>query len=254
MTDRRPRTRLHHDAPLAIGQAATLDRDRAHYLRNVLRLAPGDRVALFNARDGEVAAEIESLSKREASLRPVARTRDPMPPVGADLWLLFAPVKKAAIDMIVEKATELGVTRVVPVMTRHTDVQRVNCGRLSATAREAAEQCERLDVPAVDPPARLEAVLADWPTDRVLAVCAESGEAAPVAEAARALAGRPAALLTGPEGGFADAELDLLRQLPFVRPVGLGPRVLRAETAVLAAIAVWQALGPEAELRPPGRG
>lgn len=254
MADRRPRTRLHHDASLAIGQAATLDRDRAHYLRNVLRLAPGDHVALFNAWDGEVAAEIEALSKREATLRPVARIRDPVPPGGTDLWLLFAPVKKSAIDMIVEKATELGVTRIVPVLTRHTDVQRVNLDRLVANAREAAEQCERLDIPAIDPPAPLEAVLADWPAGRVLAVCAESGEAAPVAEVARTLAGHPAALLAGPEGGFADAELDLLRQLPFVRPVGLGPRVLRAETAVLAAISVWQALGPEAALRPPGRG
>lgn len=251
--DRRPRTRLYADVPLAPERPVTLDRDRAHYLRNVLRLAPGDRVALFNPRDGEVVATIAALSKQAVTLRPIERIRGPAVPAPADLWLLFAPVKKAAVDMIVAKATELGVARLRPVPTRHTDVPRINLDRLAANAREAAEQCERLDVPAIDPPAPIDAVLDGWPRERMLVVCAESGEAEPVAAVARRLAGRPAAILAGPEGGFADAELDLLRQLPFVRPVGLGPRVLRAETAALAAIAVWQAHAADAALRPPGR-
>jgi 16S rRNA (uracil1498-N3)-methyltransferase len=161
-----------------------------------------------------------------------------------DVWLLFAPVKRARIDLIVEKATELGATRLMPVITRRTTVARVNLERLGAIAIEAAEQCERLSVPVVEPQAPLDAVLARWPAGRTLFVADEAGGGAPLGQVlGQGLDGaRPKswALLIGPEGGFAQAELDALRQFQFVTPVGLGPRVLRADTAVTAALAVVQ--------------
>ncbi len=257
-----PRTRLFVDQPLESGRAVGLDHERAHYLRHVLRLDRGDVIAVFNGRDGEWTAAIEGFGKGWCSLQVVERRRG-QPPDGADLWLLFAPIKRGRIDAVAEKASELGVSRIWPVFTRHTDSQRVNVDRLRANAVEAAEQSERLDVPELAEPAPLAGVLECWPTDRVLFLCAESGDATPIAAAVQARAGRPAAFLVGPEGGFAQAELDELRRCPFVVPVGLGPRVLRADTAAFAALACWQAVvgdwaeggeGRVADRRPPFRG
>ncbi len=251
------RTRLHIEAPLAAGAGVELDSDQGHYLRHVLRLQRGAGVALFNARDGEWRAVIDGFTKDRCRLAVESRRRPPEPPE-PELWLLFAPLKRARLELMVEKATELGVTRLVPVPTRHTDIGRVNAERLAAIAREAAEQCERLSVPEISRPVPFFQLLSDWPGLPLL-VCAESGAARPLAAAAAGLPPGPVAFLVGPEGGFANSELDELARQPFVVPVGLGPRVLRAETAALAALACWQALrgdwsdGGGGDVRPPFR-
>jgi 16S rRNA (uracil1498-N3)-methyltransferase len=237
--DRGPKWRLFTTADLASGGDITLDAARAHYLRNVLRLGPGDEVALFNGRDGEFRATISRLGKSEAALMAGERLRAQAPE--PDVWLLFAPIKRQAIDLLAEKATELGVARLMPVITRHTDVTRVATERLAAIAIEAAEQCGRLTVPAVDAPQKLDQIIAGWKDARRLYVCAEQGAAEPIAQIAAAAAKAPFALLVGPEGGFAASELDHLRNLAFVSALDLGPRILRAETAALAALAILQA-------------
>jgi 16S rRNA (uracil1498-N3)-methyltransferase len=234
-----PKTRLFVENELADGVSVGLDAARAHFLKSVLRLPPGANVALFNGRDGEFLARIDGFGKGWCSvtvgrrLRP--QTADP------DLWLVFAPVKRARIDFIAEKATELGVSALLPVFTERTVVDRVNVDRLRANAVEAAEQTERLSVPAVREPQLLATLLAGWPAGRRLLLCDETGTAPPAVEALAGAAG-PWAILVGPEGGFAPAELDGLRNLAFVTPAGLGPRVLRSDTAALAALAVFQAL------------
>jgi 16S rRNA (uracil1498-N3)-methyltransferase len=233
------KTRLFVDADLAIRGVVTLDGDRAHFLRNVLRLKTGDRVALFNGRDGEWSAGIAELGKRAASLEVGERLRDIQPE--ADIWLAFAPIKRARIDFVAEKATELGVSVLWPVFTRYTAMDRVNLERLRANAIEAAEQCGRLNVPEVREPVRFEEMLDLWPVERRLICCDETGVGAPILDAIGDLAPGPAGLLIGPEGGLANEELDRLDKTPNVCRVGLGPRILRAETAALAALACWQA-------------
>ncbi len=248
-------TRLFVDAPLAPGATVELDVDRAHYLRNVLRLQPGAAVALFNGRDGEWSARIERLAKAAATVAVDAQTRPQ--DVAADLWLLFAPIKRTRIDLVAEKATELGVAALRPVLTQHTAVERVSLDRLRAIAMEAAEQCERLSVPTLLEPVALDRLMIDWPVERRLVVCAEADEAVPIAAALRPYAESPAgnrgpwAILVGPEGGFARSELDALRKLPFVIAVSLGPRILRADTAAVAALACWQAMLGDGHHRPP---
>jgi 16S rRNA (uracil1498-N3)-methyltransferase len=181
------------------------------------------------------------------------------PPVGEeppDLWLVAAPIKRSASDRLAEKATELGVAVLQPVTTQHTAVDRVNAERLRAIAIEAAEQCERLTVPEIRPTVSLKKLLEAWPPQRRLLLCAEAGDARPIAEVLldRAMAAAaPWAVMIGPEGGFARSELDALTKLPFVMPVGLGPRILRADTAALAALACWQAILGDGRQRPPHR-
>lgn len=235
-------TRLYVDAPLAAGGMVALGQDQAHYLKNVLRLGPGEAVALFNGRDGEWRAEIASVAKKSADLAVLDRTRPQRPE--PDVWLAFAPIKRARIDFTAQKATELGASLLWPVMTRHTMVDRVNVERLRANAVEAAEQSDRLTVPEVREPLKLDALIDAWPADRTLVLADETG-GPPIAEALapfRDRTGSKAGFLIGPEGGFAEPELDRLRNLPFVTPVSLGARLLRADTAALAVLAVWQAL------------
>ncbi|GHD57130.1 ribosomal RNA small subunit methyltransferase E [Thalassobaculum fulvum] len=239
-------TRLYVTAPLAEGVAVELDGGQAHYLRSVLRLGPGEAVALFNGRDGEWLARIDGLAKSRATLTAERRTRDQRPE--PDLWLAFAPIKRARIDFTAQKAAELGVSVLWPIMTRRTMVDRVNTDRLAANAVEAAEQSERLTVPEVREPTTLDRMIEQWPADRPMLLCDETGAAGGVPGIAEALAAagpamrQRAGFVIGPEGGFAEEELDRLRSLPFVTAVGLGPRLLRADTAALAALAVWQAV------------
>jgi 16S rRNA (uracil1498-N3)-methyltransferase len=242
MEDTDVAARLFVTAPLVEGGVVPLDADQVHYLRSVLRLAAGGKVALFNGRDGEWLGAIDGFSKHAGTVRLVCETRHQHAEI--DIWLLFAPVKRTRIDLIAEKATELGATRLMPVFTRRTIVSRVNTDRLRANAREAAEQTERLSIPIVAEPQSLEQALADFPAGRRLLLCDETGGAPPIATLllASGTAATQWAILVGPEGGFAPDELDALKNLPFVTPVGLGPRVLRADTAALAALAVFQAL------------
>jgi 16S rRNA (uracil1498-N3)-methyltransferase len=208
-----------------------------------MRAKVGEHVRLFNGRDGEWRARLAEVGKRSCVLECETQTL-PQRAV-PDLWLVFAPVKRARIDYLVEKATELGVAALYPVRTQRTIVERVNLERLQANAVEAAEQTERLTVPKVHPPETLTALIASWPQTRRLIVCDERGRAPPIANVVAGLRERlaaGAAVLIGPEGGFTETELDGLANLPFVNAVSLGPRILRADTAALAALAVFQAL------------
>lgn len=249
-----PDPRLFIDTPLAAGARITLERDQAHYLVNVMRREAGSGVRVFNGRDGEWQGVLAEVSKRAAVLEITVQLREQ---AGVpDLTLCFAPVKKARTDFIVEKATELGAARIRPVITRRTQSERVRTDRLQAIAREAAEQTERLCLPEIAEPVSLDQLLDQWPADARLVFCDEAGEgegegpwggpdgrARPMAEMLRREgdAGGPWAILIGPEGGFAPEERDRLRGLDFVRPVTLGPRILRADTAALAALTLWQA-------------
>ena len=241
--------RLFVDADLSAGASLALDTPQAHYLLNVLRRGAGDSLRLFNGRDGEWQARIESAGRGRCTVLVAERTAE-QPSGESDLWLLFAPVKRAPIDMIATKATELGVSALWPVFTRHTAVTRVNSNRLRANAIEAAEQTGRLSVPEIMEPKSLGDVLASWPADRSLMVCDETGAAPPIADALKDQRAGKWAVLIGPEGGFAQSELDGLAKLPFVTRVGLGPRVLRADTAAIAALACFQALA--GDWRAPG--
>lgn len=231
--------RLFIDAPLVEGEPIAATPGQAHYLGGVMRRGAGDPVLLFNGRDGEWAARIDSLRKDRATFLPERRTRPQAEPPA--VTLVVAALKRDAMDLIAEKATELGVARIQPVVTRRSITDRVNGDRLLAIAREAAEQSERLSVPAIAPALPLHAVLDAWDPAIPLLAAAERRAAPPLAQRAARLS-PPYALLIGPEGGFERAELDDLLRRPFVAPTGLGPRILRAETAALAGLAVLQAV------------
>ncbi len=222
--------------PLAPGAVIDLAPGQAHHLRTVLRLGAGAAVAAFNATDGEWLCRSTEIARDRGRLA-VERLMRPAE-AEADLWLVFAPIKRARLDWLVEKATELGVGALLPVWTQRTQTERLNLERLRAHAVAAAEQSERLSVPELHEPQALDRVLAGWPAERRLVVCDETGGGEPIGAAVARLGPGPTALLTGPEGGFAETELDALGKLSFVTRVGLGPRVLRADTAALAALAV----------------
>jgi 16S rRNA (uracil1498-N3)-methyltransferase len=230
-------TRLYTEAALSPSGALQLGEAQTHFLAHVLRAKVGDHVRLFNGRDGEWRARVSDVAKRAVTLAVEAQTR---PQAGVpDLWLLLAPIKKTPLDYIVQKATELGVARIQPVITRRTIVERVNSERMLANAVEAAEQSGRLCVPEIKAPIALDKAFADWNANRHLMFCDEGG--APPASQSLTKAGRGLwAILTGPEGGFDPAEREMIRALKFTVPVSLGPRIMRADTAALAAIAVWQ--------------
>ena len=234
------KVRLYVDQPLGKGQTVSLTKEQAHYLFGVMRLAAGAVMSLFNGHDGEWDAEVAEAGKKGGSLLCTEQTRPlQMPP---DLWLLFAPIKKERTDFIVEKAVELGAGRIVPVQTEFTNSGRVKQDRFQAHAVEAAEQCGGTFVPEVAEMERLGRLLDTWPTDRRLMFCDET-----MLGAATALAGQsrgPWAIRIGPEGGFSEAERTRLRALPYALSVSLGPRILRADTAAVAALTLWQsALG-----------
>ena len=225
--------RLYVDQLLSQDGFVTLDGQQANYLSAVMRLGPGAQVKLFDDRTGEWLGEIAEAGKKRVGLRIVRhlREREPVP----DLWLAFAPIKRGRIDWIVEKATELGVARLLPVVTQRTIVDRTNHDRLLAHMIEAAEQCERTALPELAEPRKLVALLRDWPEDRMLLFADEAGGQA----LNDAVAPGPAAILIGPEGGFTDDERAAIRALPSAQAVSLGPRILRADTAAVAAISLW---------------
>ena len=239
MADGGARIRLFVTGDLGPGAEVVLGADQAHYLFTVMRLGVGARVAVFNGRDGEWLAEVVEIAKRSGRLVAIAPGQPQRRP--PDLWLLFAPIKKARTDFIVEKAAELGAARIQPVFTRRTAAERIRPDRLRAHAVEAAEQCGETYVPEIATAARLDDVLDGWDPARGLIFCDESREPAPALRVLAAARPGPWAILTGPEGGFAPEEVARLRGLPFVTAVTLGPRVLRADTAAVAALALWQA-------------
>lgn len=240
LTEPSGKVRLFVEAELGSVLRVVPAEGQAHYLLHVMRAKAGDHVRLFNGRNGEWRARVAEVSKRHCVLECEAQTAAQR--AVPDLWLVFAPVKKTPADYLTQKATELGVSRLQPISTRRTIVSRVNLERMRANAVEAAEQSDRLSVPDIGELTELEKVLAKWPTDRRLLFCDEGGDARPIADALSGASTEPWAVLTGPEGGFDPQERTLIRSLPFVVPVSLGPRILRADTAALAALTVWQAL------------
>lgn len=261
------KVRLYVEQGLGEGQTIPLERDQAHYLFGVMRMAVGDPVLLFNGRDGEWRCSVSVANKRNGELVCEVQTKPlQMPP---DLWLCFAPIKKARTDFIVEKAAEMGAARIVPVATEFTNSERIRQDRLQAHAVEAAEQCGGTYVPEVAELTKLEKLLAEWPEGRQLMFCDEAkvGAASMFGNQGRGRAWEEAnepsreegrarpdlsvgredegwAILIGPEGGFSDAERAKLRALTFAHVVSLGPRILRADTAAVAAMTIWQqALG-----------
>ena len=236
------KVRLFVEAPLAATARVVLSDSQSHYLLRVMRAGVGDHVLLFNGQHGEWRAEIVEAKKHAAALSCRAQTMTQLDV--PDLWLAFAPIKKTPADYVAQKATELGVRVLQPVLTRRTIARRVNTVRLRANAIEAAEQSGRLSVPVVREATTLDALLKSWPRDRRLVFCDEAGDAEPIADAlanAKGV-GQAWAVLTGPEGGFDPEERALVRAHPFVVPVSLGPRIIRADTAALAALALWQAI------------
>jgi 16S rRNA (uracil1498-N3)-methyltransferase len=233
--------RLFLDAPLVAGREVALTREQMNYLVNVLRLQAGQPVLVFNGRDGEWQAALTSVSKKAAALTPDRQVRPQE--TGPDIDYLFAPLKHARLDYMVQKAVEMGARRLRPVLTRRTQVHRINLERMLANAVEAAEQCGILSLPEIAEPAALETVVAGWPGDRLLVFCDED---APVRDPVAALAAHRgvsgAAVLIGPEGGFDPAERTLLQRVTPSVAVSLGPRILRADTAAVAALALVQAV------------
>ena len=231
--------RLYVEADLAAGATVACSRGQANYLRNVLRLKAGDAILAFNGRDGEWRAELAEAGKRGAALHIGDKMREQEG--GPDIDYLFAPLKRARLDYMVQKAVEMGVARLRPVLTRRTVAERVNMDRLAANAIEAAEQCGILRIPKLHAPEKLEHVIAGWDAGRALIFCDEdSGEACPFTALARVAPG-PLAVLIGPEGGFEASERELLSSQPFVTRISLGPRILRADTAAVAALALVNA-------------
>ncbi len=234
--------RLFVSGVLAHGATIETTAEHSHFLANVMRLKSGDRLAVFNGRDGEWEASVEAMGKRAMRMTAGARLRAQT--MGPDLDLIVALVKRSRLEAIVEKATELGVRRLRPVITERTNADHTNVARLRSIAIEAAEQCGRLEIPEIHDPAKLNTVLDGWDDGRRMMFCDEAGEAAPAAQALASFDNGPWAVLIGPEGGFSPSERARVRGLGSATPVSLGPRILRADTAAIAALALWQsALG-----------
>jgi 16S rRNA (uracil1498-N3)-methyltransferase len=233
--------RLFVDADLGAGTRVTLEPGPANYLRNVLRLGGGDDILAFNGRDGEWRCRVVAAGKRGLALEVAAQVRPQEG--GPDVHYLFAPLKRARLDYMVQKATELGVSRLVPVLTRHTVAERVNLDRMKANVIEAAEQCGILRIPEISEPLKLLRLLDEWPASCPIVFCDESAEqASPIATLlSRLTLGQPLAVLIGPEGGFASEERQRLLAMPNALRLSLGPRIMRADTAAVAALALVMA-------------
>ena len=235
-------TRLFIAAPLTEGAAIELTKEQAHYLGTVLRKVAGDSLRVFNGEGGEWRAEIASISRKGGEISLTEQLRAPAP--APDIWLCFAPVRKHRTAFIIEKGTELGASEFHPVITQRTQFARLNTDKARLQAIEAAEQTERLDVPIVHDvhSGGLQAFLSRWDSQRALLFADEAGDAAPALQVLKNMPQSPAAILIGPEGGFTPTERESLREQPFVTPVSLGPRILRADTAALSLLTLWQAV------------
>ncbi|WP_047032618.1 16S rRNA (uracil(1498)-N(3))-methyltransferase [Hoeflea sp. IMCC20628] len=230
--------RLYLESPLAPGESVPLGKEQAHYLLTVLRLDDGARVLVFNGRDGEYGATLRPQGKKSANLEIGKQTRAQPEPSRLDF--LFAPIKVGRLDYLVQKATEMGVRKITPVFTDHTQLHKVNDGKLAANILEAAEQCGNLAIPELGEAVKLEAMLANWDPERRIIFCNESQAGNNPAGILSAIIERDLALLVGPEGGFSEREREMLTTLPFVTPIPLGPRILRADTAAVAALTAVQ--------------
>ena len=243
MAETRPKIRLYVEEALFAGAAVGLGPEQSHYLKHVMRARSGDEVALFNGSDGEWRGRVDSLARGWGSIAVDVQSKPQKKDM--DLWLLFAPIKRSGTDMIVQKATELGVARLQPVMTRRTIAERIKLDRMVIIAREAAEQSGRVSVPEVAEPRDLARLLGEWPAQRRLLFCDERGGGPTLARASlgiNTLVPGPWAILIGPEGGFEDDERALIASLSSATAISLGPRILRSETAAVAALALWQGL------------
>lgn len=230
--------RLFLDLSLSSGELLPLGKEQAHYLLSVLRLADGAEVLVFNGRDGEFGATLRPQGKKSASLEISAQIREQAPQSRLDF--LFAPLKVGRLDYLVQKATEMGVRKITPVFTDHTQLHKVNDSRLTANILEAAEQCGNLAIPELGQATKLETVLSQWDPARRIIFCNESQAGNNPTTILSAITERDLALLVGPEGGFSERERQMLTALPFVTPIPLGPRILRADTAAVAALAAVQ--------------
>jgi len=242
MNQRHSQIRLYIEADLAPDAVCDLAADHAHYLHNVMRKSVGTQIAVFNGRDGCYLSEIIELSRKKATIRCLSLQEAQW--ASPDLWLLFAPVKKARLDFIAQKATELGACVIWPVRTDYCQVKAIKDERLMANAIEAAEQTERLDLPEIKPFTDLKEVLENWPDDRVIIFCDERLAGDHNGQAVRILSQihmDKAAILVGPEGGFSMAEKQMITKLNHVISISLGPRILRADTAIVAAMSIIQA-------------
>lgn len=242
------KTRLYVEHPLAAGALIPLPEQQFHYLADVLRFPAGAKLALFNGRDGEWAGRFERLGKKSGAVQLEHQTRafQDVP----DIWLVFAPIKSHALDYLVQKATELGAKKLLPVHTEYSQFRKLNTERLRKTAIEAAEQTERLEVPEIAAPEELPALLHRWPTERPLYYGDEQGGGISAQMLRRETLSPPLALLIGPEGGFSKQEHYILGQAPFVRAFSMGPRVLRAETAAVAGLTMMMLLGGDWHAQP----
>jgi 16S rRNA (uracil1498-N3)-methyltransferase len=241
MSDYRTAPRLFLADDFAGMREVVLSSDHSHYLANVMRIKQGETIRLFNAKSGEYRSTVAEVKKKAVTLQLAEKLRDPHSE--ADIRLFPAPIKKAHFDTTIMKATELGATSIQPILTNRTQIREVNIERLNAIAIEAAEQSERLSVPEILAPLALTKVVEKWESDRLPLICAEFGEAMPIFDAFSSVKNHPKiGILTGPEGGFQPKELALLSRLPSAKLLRLGPRILRADTAAIAALACWQSI------------
>lgn len=242
MPPMREHIRLYVNAPLCPGEGVVLSREQAHYLRKVMRRSDGDRIGLFNGRDGEWRAIIQTQGKQDCTATPheLIQPQTATP----DLWLICALIKRTRLEIVAEKAAELGVREIHPVLTEYTNAPPMKVERLCAITIEAAEQCGLVSVPKLLAPEKLQTILDGWPAERRILFCDESGagKAAIIALQSAARERAPWAVLTGPEGGFSPAERARLLSMPQTLAVSLGPRILRADTAAISALALWQSV------------
>lgn len=232
--------RIWIDQKISANVKITLSNGQSHYLNNVMRCAIGDVISCFNGSDGEYSATIVSINKNQTVIEPLIQDRKPYKE--KDVWLIFAPLKKDRTDFVIEKAVELGATKIVPLISERTNSTHIKTERFVLQAIEASEQCGRLSVPEINPPCPLMHLLEKWDKNRLLYFMDERREGNFAKEVFAEFKDKPCAILIGPEGGFSDKEAEVLNKQSFVKNIQLGPRILRAETAAIASLAVWQAI------------